>query len=222
MPVQRKSKLWIFGWTILYASFLFIDVFSPQLSHVSSLLKYISLLLCVCFACVYQRSRPLLLLAIIFTAFADVLLLFTDKFAWGVSIFCCAQACHALRFSSKKKCTSIVLFIYVVFLLLLTKLWLRLPTLYTAVCIYCLLFITAIIESIVCWKSQRTKRSFISMLGMLLFFLCDVNVALFNTGAFGSAPLFRFSSVGMWLFYLPSQILLVHGDDLFSQENQDH
>ena len=44
-------------------------------------------------------------------------------------------------------------------------------------------------------------------LGLTLFVGCDVCVGLFNVLPPGSAPYFAVS-VGMWLFYLPSQVLI--------------
>ena len=49
-------------------------------------------------------------------------------------------------------------------------------------------------------------------LGLLLFVGCDLCVGLHNLAAFlpvvDTGPLFSFAQVGMWLFYLPSQVLI--------------
>lgn len=51
-------------------------------------------------------------------------------------------------------------------------------------------------------------------IGMVLFLFCDINVLLYNLmGMISSSSefikqLYNISSVSMWLFYLPSQILL--------------
>lgn len=45
--------------------------------------------------------------------------------------------------------------------------------------------------------------------GLLLFVCCDVCVGLWNASALLPAPLAEFSRVGMWFFYLPSQVLIV-------------
>ena len=44
-------------------------------------------------------------------------------------------------------------------------------------------------------------------LGLTLFVGCDTCVGLFNVLPAGS-PLYFPASVGMWLFYLPSQVLI--------------
>ncbi len=48
------------------------------------------------------------------------------------------------------------------------------------------------------------------LIGMTLFLLCDINVGLYNIlGYMGKVDVFyNISFVSMWLFYLPSQILL--------------
>ena len=49
-------------------------------------------------------------------------------------------------------------------------------------------------------------------LGLLLFVGCDLCVGLHNLAAVlpvvDTGPLFSFAQVGMWLFYLPSQVLI--------------
>ena len=45
-------------------------------------------------------------------------------------------------------------------------------------------------------------------LGLLLFVGCDVCVGLHNLAGL-PVPLSAFAQVGMWLFYLPSQVLIV-------------
>lgn len=50
--------------------------------------------------------------------------------------------------------------------------------------------------------------------GMVLFLLCDINVGLFNLSGFVALPtklydiIYGFSSVLMWTFYAPSQVLI--------------
>lgn len=62
-------------------------------------------------------------------------------------------------------------------------------------------------ESLKC--KAEIPNGFLRLLfvGLSLFILCDINVALYNTLAGGFV--YRLSSVLMWVFYLPSQVLLV-------------
>ncbi len=56
---------------------------------------------------------------------------------------------------------------------------------------------------------EEIPNSFLRLLfvGLSLFILCDINVALFNVLREGAV--YHISSVLMWVFYLPSQVLLV-------------
>lgn len=56
---------------------------------------------------------------------------------------------------------------------------------------------------------EEIPNSFLRLLfvGLSLFILCDINVALFNVVKEG--VVYYVSSVLMWVFYLPSQVLLV-------------
>lgn len=51
-------------------------------------------------------------------------------------------------------------------------------------------------------------------IGMVLFLLCDINVGLFNLSGFLNLPedisntIYNFSSILMWTFYAPSQVLI--------------
>ena len=62
----------------------------------------------------------------------------------------------------------------------------------------------------------RGERFF--ALGLLLFFLCDLNVGVMNLGEYLRLPVFYWQRVRpfcsgiLWLFYLPSQVLLSFSD----------
>ena len=61
--------------------------------------------------------------------------------------------------------------------------------------------------------SFRLGRRYLCFsLGLCLFIGCDLCVGLHDLSLFlsgtGTGPLFSFARVGMWLFYLPSQVLL--------------
>lgn len=43
---------------------------------------------------------------------------------------------------------------------------------------------------------------------MTLFVGCDVCVGAFNSPGLAPAGAYQFAQVGMWLFYLPSQVLI--------------
>ena len=61
-------------------------------------------------------------------------------------------------------------------------------------------------NTILAW-TQNGRRRRVFAAGLTLFVGCDLCVGLFNTLP-ESAPLYPAVSVGMWFFYLPSQVLI--------------
>ena len=61
-------------------------------------------------------------------------------------------------------------------------------------------------NTILAW-TRRGRRWRLFALGLTLFVGCDVCVGLFNALPPGS-PRYFAVSIGMWLFYLPSQVLI--------------
>ena len=60
-------------------------------------------------------------------------------------------------------------------------------------------------NTVLAWRMGRPGRLF--AVGLTLFVGCDVCVGLFNALPPGSPP-YSAASVGMWFFYLPSQVLI--------------
>ena len=90
---------------ILYLVFLLLDFFGGPVI-VSSIIKFISIISCLVVTVVrtlcYQATadRILLNVALLFTVIADVFLLFTTKFEYGVIAFCIVQLIYFYRMFS--------------------------------------------------------------------------------------------------------------------------
>jgi hypothetical protein len=62
--------------------------------------------------------------------------------------------------------------------------------------------------------APKDKGDVLFAVGMTLFLLCDINVGLFNLSGFLSTPnevssvIYSFSSILMWTFYAPAQVLI--------------
>jgi hypothetical protein len=62
--------------------------------------------------------------------------------------------------------------------------------------------------------SPENKGNRLFAIGMGLFLLCDINVGLYNLSGFISLPaninefLYTMSSILMWTFYAPSQVII--------------
>ena len=57
--------------------------------------------------------------------------------------------------------------------------------------------------------SLRDAGGRLFSLGLLLYLMCDMLVAVSQFPSFFPAPLSSVAQVGMWLFYLPGQVLNV-------------
>jgi hypothetical protein len=80
------------------------------------------------------------------------------------------------------------------------------------------------ITAIQLFLHDRQKRSnLLYAAGMLLFLLCDINVGLFNMSGFIAMPkeiysvIYSFSSILMWTFYAPSQVLIALASHVFKK-----
>lgn len=74
--------------------------------------------------------------------------------------------------------------------------------------IYASLLTTSLYSSVstITRGKYSQKTSWIIALGMFLFFMCDLNVGIYNIVAGGNIKFFL--GFLIWLFYLPSQLLL--------------
>ncbi|MCD7840176.1 MAG: hypothetical protein LUG46_06045, partial [Erysipelotrichaceae bacterium] len=63
-----------------------------------------------------------------------------------------------------------------------------------------------LINTMIAWKDYK-NIGFIFTIGLTLFVCCDICVGLFNITDIGLVH--EFTRIGMWLFYLPSQVLIV-------------
>lgn len=63
-------------------------------------------------------------------------------------------------------------------------------------------------------KNSNNRANFLYAIGMVLFLLCDINVGIFNLSGFITLPeqlyhsLYSLSSILMWTFYAPAQVLI--------------
>lgn len=189
----------------VYAAFLALDL-TGRGGH-TIWLKYGGILLCLLYA-LLRRGDRLLPAALALTAAADWFLLVRgDHFALGVAIFLAVQSLYLLRLRRAGAPAALPLRAGLALLLALLVWHLGLATpLNLLVCLY---FSQLLANAGLAWTVPGGRRF---ALGLTLFVGCDVCVGLFNLGL-----LLPLSSVGMWLFYLPSQVLIA----LSAKEN-DH
>lgn len=194
---------------ILYFYFVFLtlDLFGTYREWVSTALKFSCIVLCFINTLLihneHSKIDSVLLKCVFFmTIIADLNLLILNNYKLGVILFCIIQTFYIIRHSLASKFNYkiwglfCIVFIIGVFqfknILLLSGFY--------YLCLSILSIYTAI--STLWYKKypEITKRLIIS--GLILLFLCDINVALFNLKRN------MISGCLIWFFYVPSQLFL--------------
>lgn len=191
-------------------------------------LKYASVLLCFVFSLLWEKSNlkdnAIVSAAFVFTLIADVfLLLKNDKYEAGIISFLAVHSLYLIRLAliarNFKSCdnstekVNIKAFRFInivrvgVMILLPLVIYLFLNDYFTATNIlagecYCMLISNAAL----CFCFLKNKKMRFFGIALILFALCDFCVGAFNI--FSHGFIYDFSSVMMWGFYLPSQVLI--------------
>lgn len=194
---------------VIYAAFLALDLMGRGDRTIP--VKYGGILLCLAFSllCAARGGDRLVPIALALTAGADwFLLVRNDCYILGVALFLCVQTVYFLRLRAAGAPAA-----YLLRSSLALGTGLAVYTLGMAVgqaaplnLLAALYFSQLLSNTILAWTGQgRRRRRF--ALGLTLFVGCDACVGLFNALP-AASPLYPAVSVGMWLFYLPSQVLI--------------
>ena len=198
-PALLSSFLSVEG--ALYAMFLVLDLVGQGSRAVP--LKYGGVLLCLAFSLL--GTDRLVPLALALTAGADwFLLVRNDHYALGIALFLCVQAVYALRLCAGGAGSAFVLRAA---LALGAGLGAWAAGLTALVELLAALYFSQLLSNALLAWTLRGERRRAFALGLTLFVGCDVCVGLFNA-RIGGLALYYFAAVGMWLFYLPSQVLI--------------
>ncbi|SCG82418.1 hypothetical protein DW1_0810 [Proteiniborus sp. DW1] len=212
---------------ILYITFLFIDLSLIEISISSNVIKYTSIVMCFLISLLTgsryldKTDKLLLQLGLFITLMADFLLLFTEYLVLGVGIFSVVHIIYYIRYNRCEikigmiKFTAFFLIITVTYLMMnyfITKIEL----IYAVALFYAVSILNSVLKAIkVCrYKLFPYPNEYLITWGMVLFLLCDINVVFFNISKLISKSssiislLYNTSASLMWLFYLPSQVLL--------------
>lgn len=191
---------------VLYAAFLTLDVTGWSGPDVA--IKYAGILLCLCFSlfCAARDGDKLVPPALLLTALADLFLLVAnDHYALGVVIFLGAQSVYLLRLRlASQRSWRLLRFT----LPLLAGLALYALQMATPLNLLSALYFSQLLTNTILAWTLRGRRWRLFAAGLTLFIGCDLCVGAFNSPALVPPSLYRFTAVGMWLFYLPSQVLI--------------
>lgn len=200
----------------IYVSFLTIDILGGEYCvssiQISNGLKFTGIVFCFLFLLMHMlryksEDGVISTLAMFSTMLADVTLLFTQKFELGVLFFIIVQQLYWRRISGEffksndSYKQSMLFFIIGMIGLLLTKQWIVL-----LVSIY---FLSLLRNTFSCYKKEGYS---LQTIAFLLFVACDINVGVMNIiqsiNVSGFEKIRYVTSIAIWLFYLPSQVLL--------------
>lgn len=207
-PSRHILALFLVLELLLYTAFLIWDltVGGPG----SNPIKFAGILLCLIYSLylTYLGGSRLVSAALALTVLADVfLLLLNAHYALGVFLFCLVQGLYFLRifyWNGGISSWGLRLALFLLSLVVLRRLDLLIPLNILAL-FYFSNFLCNALASLGC--PGRNMRLF--SVGLWLFLCCDLCVGLFQNPQFVSPAVNEWVRVGMWLFYLPAQVLIV-------------
>ena len=186
----------------LYAAFMTLDLTGGSGDPV----KYASIAVCLVFSVLFARrgGSRLMAAAMALTLGADTfLLLLNDWYGAGLALFCGVQGLYLIRILRRcgRSLWGLRLFLVGAAWAGLWALGLLSPLNLLAAVYFANFLVNA------CQALSLSMPLF--AWGLWLFLLCDVCVGVHNQPELFPGWLAAFAQVGMWLFYLPGQVLLV-------------
>lgn len=192
---------------VLYLAILSFDFLSTPDYRWLSELKFTSILLCFLLAALLyqtstnQKDSRFVVIGLFFTVIADVNLVLVNAHVLGVFFFCLVQLTYLRRLTMRYFWFSMI----VVTTAILFAFFISSQTLYVLAALYAFLILSVTTAT---WRSKLPRfNKRCASWGMLLFILCDLHVALSNQLP-ASHGYSEMASDLIWLFYLPSQVLL--------------
>lgn len=211
---------------VLYILFLYVDFSNINLMVSSDIMKYTSIILCFFTSIITNRCALhiqdifLLRLGLLATVFADLFLVILEYPTLGVIFFSIVQIIYSIRYDVIKTHSIIANYLYLFFIIiiayLISNFFIEIDFLYAIALYYSIAIIISISKAIKAYKSNLypSPNKYLILVGMILFLLCDVNVGIYNiTKIINYSESFydrlrNASNLLIWIFYLPSQVLL--------------
>lgn len=208
---MKDKRNWFILWFLIYVSFLILNLFIEE-STIITVLKYGGLLSCFCYLLRYSRHDYLLIAAFLMTLISDAILVVNHTSVIGVVFFILAQFVHRFRFTRIHR-SSVLPFVGSLLFIILFGFIFKLEVIYIAALMYVSLLMGNICGATKWYLKTKTKGARLTMIGFILFGICDAFVALsFATNVFYLPYLvFRIANYAAWGFYFPSQVLITLG-----------
>lgn len=203
---------------LLYLTFLYLDIFDRKIFIPSNIIKFLSIFLCFSLAILNinpnhnKLNSGLLITGLFFTVIADyIFLICKNYFPLAIGLFSIVQVLYMIRYNYNNKDKNtfyLILSFIIIFSIYFTiNIFIKeIKIIFPLGLFYAISLIISLKEGYIQYKYNlypSPNKDFI-LLGMILFLLCDINVAIYNT--IGKMNLIVF--ILIWIFYLPSQLLL--------------
>lgn len=200
---MKLRKVFIIIEIIAYAVIVTCDVSGAWNANA---LKFAAIALCLAYSgfASARGGDKLVTAALAFTLCADVFLLLLDSsYAVGVALFCLVQGVYFVRICKSNGGRSlwslrIALFAAAMAVLCFAKM---LSPLNVLAAFYFTSFACNLLQSF-------SMKNRLFTIGLALFICCDICVGIHNMPNILPAAVYELAAVGMWLFYLPSQVLI--------------
>lgn len=212
---------------LIYICFIGLDLTGNAIAA-SNLLKLTSISICLAFSIgqiLKKRHKIAIIqmLILFFTLTSDYFLLLTDMFSMGISTFIIVQIGYGslLKLANNEKQDRLgITFLTIV--IIFTVILLFMNQTEGLSLLYAMLFIRNLVTA---YKSKnQSEYSIWLFIGLVLYAICDVQVALFNLEFVKNQlpNLYAIATLGMWVFYLPGQVILTLSPRLYEVAKTIH
>lgn len=212
---------------LLFITFLSIHVYEIDYFVSANMLKLSSIVLCLTISMVSSPLRKqskntfLLQLGLIFTIMADyIFLIHDDDYILAIGLFSIVQIIYSLRYREGNEVERVMGFIIIYLLIvilykLVNKNLVDIDFIIAIGIFYGICLLSSLKEALLLYKSDPHKSiNKMILFGMVLFLLCDINLGLnYTLGELQATSYIlnltrSISSISIWIYYLPSQMLL--------------
>ena len=207
----------------LFCTFLTMDIMGkPGSNYVK--FAAIALVGAFSFFAGKEKDNRIVNIALVFTGIADVCLVLLGKFFWGVPVFAIVQVCYAIRFSylSGKPLVGEILKRTVPAVILGGLVAYFVDPKIGLTVFYAWCFGVNFVHGFELQILKPSKRHLVFCIGLTMFACCDLCVGITNLApSFMTEAMIRNASVATWIFYLPSQLLILSTTNAFKALKSD-
>lgn len=219
----KKITSWLFlaVEAILFCTFVTMDV---MMLDAENIFKFIAIALVGILGLRAGKNKDniVVTVALLLTMLADVFLILVGNFVAGVCVFICVQTCYTIRFSfmSGKPLVGELLKRLLPGLILggLATYFLGIKV--GIVVAYACSFAVNFAHGFELHILKPSPRHLRFAIGLFLFACCDICVGITNLRpGFLTEQMIRNAEIATWIFYLPSQILILSTTNALSFKN---